>query len=64
MEVEVMRRVANICILTILIYIFLVWWLGKMQINKAGCTIKNGMERHYKKFDITQNIVLHAVLLV
>ena len=35
-----------------------------MRVNKAGYIIENGMERLWKKLDLTQNIALCVVLLV
>lgn len=61
-EVEVMRKTVNSYILPILAYAILAWWLGKTRINKAGQTIQNGVERHCKKLDLTQNIALCVIL--
>ena len=63
-EAEVIRRAVNSCMLPILTYAAPAWWPSKTRINKAGHTIRNGVERHCKKLDLAQNIALRAILPV
>lgn len=47
-----MKKIANVYIFFILIYVVLAWWLGKTQVNKTGHTIKIGIEKNCKKLDL------------
>ncbi len=61
-EAEIMRRDVHACIFPILTYDAPAWWPGKTQINRAGSTIQNGVEKHCKRLNLTQNVALRAIL--
>ena len=40
------------------------WWPGRLREDKEERDIKNGMERHCRKLDKSQNVALRAILPV
>lgn len=63
-EANIIQRVVYACILPILIYKTLAWWLEQTQTNDKGDTIQNDMKTICKKLDKAQNKAFNAILLV